>query len=511
MFSQILKELLTWQSLLGLLIGVVGGMVIGALPGLSATMGVALMIPISYGMDAVPALIMLSSVYTTATYGGSITAILLHTPGTPSSAATALDGYELTKQGKGLQAIGMSTISSMVGGVFSAVMLLLLAPPLARVSLKFSAPEFFLIAVFGLTIIASLAGENMIKGLFAGAFGLVICCIGTDKVNAYPRFCFGNLHLESVIAMVPALIGMFSISQVMHQAEMLRKGMISEVKKVDTSELLKGKMLFPAREYIKYIPNFIRSAIVGLLVGILPGAGGDTGSWLAYNEAKRASKNKDQFGHGSFEGICASETANNAVTGGSYIPLLTLGVPGSSVAAVLMGGLLLHGMQPGSDLFTKKAVTTYAIIIGFLVANLMMGLIGLKIGKYIAKVAEVPMYVLAPIIVCLSVLGSYAINRSMFDVLIMFIFGIVGYLFRKLQIPTAPVILAMILGPMAEGNLYRTTIMCKGDFWGYLFSRPLSIALGILTIVALIAPFIRSFLTRNIKTDGGEEAINQDD
>ena len=495
MISEIFSNLFTLQTLLGLAVGVGGGIIIGALPGLGATMGIAILIPVTYGMNPVPALVMLTGLYTAAIYGGSITAILLHTPGTPASAATAMDGYVLTLRGEGLRAIGMSTVGSMLGGTFSGIMLLIIAPPLARLSLRFNAPEYFLLAVFGLTIIGTLASNNLLKGVISGVLGLFLALVGYDVMYGTPRFAYGITALQSGIQTVPALIGLFSLSQVLIQAENIGSG---SDKILETAEL-KGRFFPTAQEMVMLVPNFIRSSVLGLIVGILPGAGGDIGSWVGYNEAKRFSKHSEEFGHGSIEGICASETANNAVTGGALIPLLTLGIPGSSAAAVLLGGLMIHGLTPGSALFTEQGGTTYAIIIGFIVANILMGIIGMIAARYVVNVVKVPYNVLAPIIVVLSVVGAYAINISFFDCCLMAFFGILGYYMRKFDFPTAPVVLGLILGSMAEQGLLRSMVMAKGaNLLFFYLSRPICIVLFLMIIVALFAPVLMNSLNKKM-------------
>ncbi len=483
---QIASQLFTADVLLALLIGVVGGMVIGALPGLSATMGIALMIPFTYGMTPIASIAMLMSIYTSAITGGSISAILIHTPGTPSSAATAIDGYQLTLQGKGLQALGVAIISSTIGGLISAVALLFLSPLLASVSLKFGAPEYFLLACFGLSLIASLASDSPVKGFAAGFFGLIICTIGIDNDSAFPRFTFNSLHLMGGIPAVPALIGLFSIPQVFN---LISKAI--EISKSNEKAIvgeIKGSILPPWEELKPLIPTVLRSAILGIGVGILPGAGGDIGSWVGYNEAKRFSKHKELFGKGSFEGVCASETANNAVTGGAMIPMLTLGIPGSAAAAVIMGGLMVQGMTPGAELFTEKATVTYTIIFGFILANLFMGIVGLIISRYVVGVTKVPPGVLCPIIVVLSVVGSYAISQTMYNVVIMVVFGFIGYFMRRAKFPASATVLGMLLGSMAETGMRQSIVMAKGHLLQYYLTRPLCLALIALIIIGVMLP-----------------------
>jgi len=492
-----LGNLFSMQAILGLILGVLGGIFIGVVPGLGATMGVAVLLPMTFGMEPAAALIMLSAVFTAAIYGGCITSILLHTPGTPANAASAVDGYQLTLQGRGLSAIGAATIGSMIGGTFSAIMLLFLAPPLARASLVFSAPEFFLIALFGLTIIGSLAGDNMIKGLLSGLFGLAIGVIGFDQIYGTRRFTYGITALESGISLVPALIGLFSISQVLILAEDLIK---KEEERHVIGEL-SGRLLPTLPEFISQIPNIIRSSVIGLFVGVVPGPGAEIGGWLGYSEAKRFAKNRDQFGKGAIEGVWAAETANNATVGGALVPTMTLGIPGSAAAAILLGGMMLHGLIPGHGLFTTQADIAYAIIFGFMIANILMGIVGLLTARYLVKVASAPTSVLAPCIVVLSVIGSYAINISLVDVTVMAIFGLIGYFMRKTGFATAPVVLAMILGGIAENGFKRAALMARGEnLISFYMGRPVSAVLVILIVLSLFAPFIMSFVQKKMST-----------
>ena len=490
MWQQVLTNLISIESLMALVLGVVGGMIIGALPGLNATMAISLLIPITYSMAPHAAFIMMMAVYTSAFYGGSLTAILIHTPGTPSSAATAGDGYALTKKGRGLEAMGMSTVASMFGGAVSGVALLTLAPLLGKISLMFSAPEYFLIVILGLSIIGGLGGGSMIKGFLMGCFGLFLGTIGTDGLTGQLRFTFGIDGLYAGISTVPALIGLFSISQALILSEKyldFKNGIHRTLDDIS----MKGKFLPSFKEMLRLGPNFIRSAIIGVVVGILPGAGGDIGAWFAYSQAKKASKHPEEFGDGSLEAICASETANNAVTGGSIIPLITLGIPGSTVAAVLLGALILHGLTPGQSMFTKNITTTYTIIIGFILANIMMGLIGIVICRQVVKITKVSDAILIPVIVVLSTIGSYSINNRFSDVYLMLIFGLIGYLCRKLDLPTAPIILGMLLEATGESGFKNAILMSKGQpVILYYLQRPASLVLLVLIFLTVVVPII---------------------
>ncbi len=492
MWPTVFSNFFSLESLIALVVGVVGGMVIGALPGLNATMAISLLIPITYTMSPYAAFIMMMAVYTSAFYGGSLTAILIHTPGTPSSAATAADGYALTQKGRGLEAMGMSTVASMIGGALSGVALLTLAPLLGKVTLLFSAPEYFLIVILGLSIISGLGGGSAVKGYLMGVFGLILGTIGTDTITGQLRFTFGNMGLYSGISTVPALIGLFSISQAMVLCEQHAAFKRGEHRTVDESAL-HGKFLPSAKEMIFHLPNFIRSAIIGIVVGILPGAGGDIGAWFAYGQAKKASKHPEEFGNGSIEAICASETANNAVTGGSIIPLITLGIPGSTVAAVLLGALIMHGLTPGQSMFGKNVTTTYTIIIGFIAANILMGLIGMLICRQVIKITKVSDAILVPVIVVLSTIGSYSINNRISDVYMMLAFGLIGYLFKKAGLPTAPIILGLLLESTGEQGFKNAILMAKDTpVLLYYLQRPASLVLILLIVATVIVPAIQS-------------------
>lgn len=495
-----LQTLLSLESIIALIAGTVGGMVIGALPGFSAAMGVSLLIPITYGMGPVAALSMLVAMYTSAIYGGSITAILCHTPGTPASAATAIDGFQLTKQGRGMEAMGVATLGSAVGGTFSAIAMLLIAPALGAFSLKFSVLEYFLLSVFGLTVIASLAGDSVIKGLFSGILGLALGCVGLDAISGFPRMTLGVIQLEDGINFVPALIGLFSISQVMSLAWDVyhgKKGSVIE----DEENLRKSRALPPFKETKTLFPTMARCSIVGTIVGIVPAAGAGVSSWICYSMGKKFSKHPEKFGHGALEGVASCETGNNAATGGALIPLITLGLPGSSVAAILLGGMMIHGLTPGAAMFTKHANTTYAIMIGFLIANILMGIVGLFAARYIAHVSAVPMGYLGPVITALCFLGTFAIRNNLFDVGVMVVFGLLGFLLKRCGFAAPPMILGMVLSDICENNWRRAVILAnaKGGMLSYFLSRPISIVLALLIVVSLFSPMMMSYVDKKSK------------
>lgn len=488
-----LQELFSFDVLLAMLAGVVFGMLVGALPGFTGTMGVALLLPLTIGMQPVAAMVMLMSLYTSSTYGGSLTAILIHTPGTAASAATADDGYALTLQGKGLQAIGVSTITSCIGGFLSGIALIFISPWLAKCSLLFGPAEYFFVAMFGLSVIASLCQGGVVKGLLSACFGLFVSCVGIDTITSYARFTYGFNGLGSGFSLVPTLIGLFSISQVMIMAE--SKADSKNAGLVDKAiQTLKGKIFLPLKEWKNFIIPVIRSHIIGLFIGILPGAGGDIGSWLAYNSGKQSSKHPEEYGKGSYEGIACSETANNSVCGGALVPLLTLGVPGSATAAVILGGLTMHGLVPGNDLFTVQADVTYPIMLGFALSNFIMLIIGLCAARLVAKVTVVPVSILAPVIVVLATLGSYAIQYNMVDVWAMLAFGAIGYFMRKNGMVTAPIVLALVLGPMAESRLIQARLAARSmPLLAYFASRPICMIVLALILISIATPIIKNY------------------
>lgn len=475
------------QTFLTLIAGVLGGIVIGALPGLTSTMGVALLLPITYGMEATTGIVMLLGIYCGSVYGGSISAILLSTPGTPASAATVLDGHPMALRGEGGRALTISTISSTFGGVISGAMLICISPVLAKFALKFGATEFFALAVFGLSIIVGISNKSIAKGLSAGFLGLLLATVGIDDITGSVRFTFGQSKLTTGFQLIPTMIGLFGVSQVFLRLEEKMKGEVITQKKFS---------LLPSISDLKVIfSTSIWSSIVGAFIGAIPGTGGDIAAWTSYNIAKRTSKNPEEFGTGCAKGIAAPEAANNGTTGGTLIPLLTLGVPGDTSTAVLLGAFTLQGLQVGPLLFTQHADLIYTIFVGFMAANVLMFIMGMGLMRGYVKVLSVPEYFVIPTILVLCVVGSFAINKSYFDVLVMFCFGLLGYILNKLEIPLSPIVLAFILGPMAEKNFRRALMLSKGDY-GVFFSRPLTIILFAVAILSLMTPLVQNWLSK---------------
>lgn len=485
-FSALLL-VLTPMNLFIAFAGTVLGIVIGALPGLTSTMGVALFIPVTFSMSPETGLIFLAAIYCASTYGGSISAILIQTPGTPAAIITAIDGYEMTKQGQGGKALAMATFASFVGGIISATALLLIAPPLSKIVLSFGPSEIFFLALFGLTIIVGLSKGSMVKGLMSGVLGILLATVGVDGLTGTYRYTYGQMALFEGIPIVPAVIGLFSAAQVFVLAEQRRATIQYEnITKVDSTwiNLSDVKNLWS---------NLIRSSVIGTIVGIIPGAGMSIASAMAYNEAKRFSKDPEKFGTGSIEGVAASEAANNGVTGGSLVPLLTLGIPGNAVSAIFLGGLLIHGLKPGMTLFTKHGEIAYALLLGIFVANIFMFLLGSLAAKHFAKVATFPTSVIAPIIMSLCVIGSYAIRNNVFDVVLMLAFGFMGFYMKKTGFSLASFVLGLILGPMVEAELRRALMLSGGSFFP-LLQRPLSLLFFVLIVLSIAGPLLKEQL-----------------
>ena len=482
-FLPALSALMDPAVLFSITAGTIVGIIVGAIPGLTATMAVALLIPVTFGMPPLVGLALMGGVYSGGMYGGAISSILLSTPGTPAAAATAFDGYPMTKQGKGGTALTVATWASFWGGIFSTVALLLMAPALAKFSLRFGPPEYFVLAIMGLSSIVTLTKGSMVKGLMSGFLGLVLATIGMDPISGYMRFTFNVVDLYDGIPFMPALIGLFSVSQILDlTAEThIVEDLSDTIASIKRSKLPKGLG-----------PTITKGSIIGTIVGMLPGAGATIAAFISYNFAKQSSKDSDTFGKGNPKGVAASESANNGCVGGSLIPLLTLGIPGNSVAAALMGGLLIQGLIPGPELFSKYGAMTYGFIISLFIANIIFLVLGLYLAPYFAKVTSTPNALLIPGIAILSVIGSYAINNNMFDVWLMIGFGICGYFLEKGGFSTGALVLGLILGPIVELGFGQALIMSAGSPMIF-FERPLCILLWVITILLMLPAFAGNF------------------
>ena len=488
-----LKGICTVPSLVAIFVGTVMGITVGALPGFTAGMGIAVLLPFSFGIHPTVGLALLGAIYVGGMYGGAITAILVNTPGTPAAAATVLDGYPMTQKGQAGEALIEAVVASFWGTIIGVIVLLFCAPPLADISLKFGSPEMFMLAVFGLTIVVTLTFQSILKGAIAGVLGLFIGVVGMDPLIAYPRYTFGESNLLGGVNFIPALIGLFSTSQVF---TLIQEG-TERIVEVDTTVV---KAVRPTLKDIwRYPKTYLRSGIIGTVVGVMPAAGASIASFLGYNEGKKWSKTPEEFGKGCREGVAASEAANNGVIGGSLVPMLTLGIPGNSVSAILMGGLMIHGLRTGHTLFTQNAHIVYPFIISMFFAAVMMLFIGLYGAKYFAAISKTPVNVLAVMVFVFGILGAYAVTNNIFDVYIMFFFGIIGYLLRIAKFDTAPVVLGMILGPIAEKGLNQTIVMSRGaPLMSFMFRRPICIVLLIISIISVLAPILRSDTAKNL-------------
>ncbi|TMN21714.1 tripartite tricarboxylate transporter permease [Lentibacillus cibarius] len=467
-------------AILANLLGVTLGIAFGALPGLTATMGLSLIVPLTFGFPPVVAFSALLGVYVGAVYAGSITATLVGTPGTAAAAATLLEGPALTKKGELKKALTMTTVASFIGGIFSCIMLALISPQLAKVALSFGPPEYFALALFGVSIVAGVSGDSLLKGIIAGLMGLFIATIGMDPITGTNRFTFGVSDLLNGINIVPALVGLFAISEVLIRLEKKRTNILNHV----NSSKIGLKMKEVTRNWF----NLLRSSAIGTFIGIIPAAGSGIAAFVAYNESKRGSKNKDHFGKGNIDGLASTESANSAVTGGALIPLLTLGIPGDVITAVLLGALMIQGYTPGPTLFTSNGDIIYGIFTSLFIANIFVLILGLAASRLFPKLLKIPEEILMPIIVVFCVLGSYSISNSPFDVLIMLIFGILGYVMLKVGLPLAPLLLGLILSPIVETNFRRSMIISENDFTIFL-ARPVSLVILIVTIIVFIGIF----------------------
>lgn len=473
-------------------LGAVLGIVFGALPGVSATLGIALLVPLTFGFAPVPALVFLGAVYCGAIYGGSISAILLNVPGTPAAVATMQDGYAMTRQGKSGLALGLATMASMAGGQFSTVVLLVAAPVVASFALEIRSADFFWIVLFAMSTVGAIGEGSPVKGLICAALGLALGIIGAHPTTGSVRFTFDELALYEGMPVVAALVGLFSISQVLILAE--GKGMDRHVKIPAVGRVWPGRsVLWELRAHIA------RSSVIGVFIGLVPGAGADIAAFIGRSEARRYAREPEAFGKGSPEAIVGAEAANNAVVGGSLIPMLTLGIPGNSVTAALLGGLLIHGLIPGPSLFAQAPEILYPFVFSLFIANALFALIAFGVLRWIARIVLVPQGVIAPMVTVFAVIGAYSFRSIPADIWIMFSMGLVGYLLRKADYPLAPIILGLILGPLAEQNLDRVETLAAAaglSAMEFFVQRWITVILMVLTVATLAFSFLRDIRFR---------------
>ncbi|MDI5986905.1 tripartite tricarboxylate transporter permease [Halomonas sp. M4R5S39] len=504
MLLEALASLLTFESVITVLVGVSAGLFIGAMPGLTATMALAVLLPFTFSMEALQGLMALGGVYMGSIYGGAFTAILINTPGTPSSIATTFDGYPMARQGRAYEAIAAATIASVVGGIVGVIFLLVLAPPLARWAVAFGPSEMFWVAMLGLTLVASLSSDSLLKGLLGGCIGMLLSTIGVSPVGGESRFIFDYPPLQGGIELIVALIGLFVIPELLTMsaegrgalpggAELRRK----EVSIVSIARHIFGKPV-----------NLIRSCLIGQIIAIIPGAGGNVTSLVAYNEARRFSRDPQSFGKGNVDGVVASESSNNVMVAGSMVPLLTLGIPGAPPDAIILGVLLMHGLRPGLDLFTESGVLTNGFILSMGMAALLLLPVGLLGGRLIHRVViRTPYYFLVPSIAMVTILGTFALRNSLLDVGIMLILGTAGYFLRLIGIQPAPIVLGLILGGIAEEGYVQTLMAAVVDPipWLRLLHNPLSMVLAGLVVLGAATALVPMWLARKGLLDRVDE------
>ena len=452
------------------------GVILGVLPGLGATTGAALLLPFTLTLEPVHAITVLATIYVSATFAGSITAILINTPGTSAAAATTFDGYPLAQKGEAGRALGIAVVSSTIGGIFSVIVLCIAAPMLARVAYEFRPPEYFALTIFGLSMLATISSGGAIRNLIGGVFGVWLATIGAEKATGIERFMFGNYELYEGLSFVPVMIGLFALSELLIQSKRVNEKI--------NAMTMKAVLLPSLIDYKRIWKTILRSCGIGTFIGVLPAEGATVASMIGYAEAKRWSKNPEEFGKGSVEGIAGAEAANNAATGGAMVPTMVLGIPGSGTTAIILVGLMVHGLRPGPYLFTEQVDKVYSIFGAMFLANLMFLFMGLYAAKIFARISLVPSAILWPIVFCLSIIGAYALSNSMLDVWLAMLFGVIGYIFRRFGFSVAPIAVGLILGEMVETNLQNSLMMFEGHWW-LIFTQPLAALFFVLAFLGL--------------------------
>lgn len=471
--------LMSWKCILSILLGVNIGIIVGAIPGLTGSMAIALMIPLTFSMPPEIAITMLMGVYKGSMFGGSIPAILLNTPGMPASAPTALDGFALTRKGQGMKAMKVALYASFAGDVFSDLALLFLAAPLAAIAIKAAPPEYTAIIIFSMTVIGGVSGKSLPKGLLAAALGMFLACVGLDPIQGTPRLSFGFISLTGGFELIPMLIGLLAMSEIFQQ--MGEAAVMRKTGEHFTPPVLdKTQNNLTWEDFKRCAKPAFRSSVIGTILGALPGIGPSTASFLGYSEAKRLSKHPEEFGKGSIEGVAASEAANNATCGANIIPLLTLGIPGDVMAAVLVGALMLQGMRPGPMLMQEQPVVLYSVMLGLLVCDLTYRFFGTLYIRVAIKTTRIPRIFICPVVTALCIIGSFAVNSSIFDIFAMLFFGVLGWVLTKLEISLPALLIGFILEPMLE-DAFRQTILLYGWDMTVFITRPGSLVILILT------------------------------
>ncbi|MBY5969132.1 tripartite tricarboxylate transporter permease [Halomonas denitrificans] len=455
------------------------GFIGGALPGISGVILVVILLPVTYGMDPTQAFMLLTAIYGSTVFSGLITAILYRAPGTPEAVMTAFDGYPMTQQGEAGKALGIGVLSSAIGGLVGTIALIIFTPLLASVALKFSSPEYFALAILGLTVVASLGGR-LILGLIGATLGLLIATIGIDPLTGTSRYTFNNLNLAEGVGLIPVIVGLFAVSEVM------KRSLSRDAEQPLTKVKIK---IFDAPILRKIGVTLSRSSILGVIIGILPGIGASTAAMVSYSETVRWSKHPEKFGKGAPEGIAAPEAANNAAAMGALVPLFALGIPGSGTTAIILGAFIMHGLQPGPMFMLTSSDLIYAVFAGLFVVNFMILAFSKPFIKLFTRLLNVPYSVLGPIILMCCIVGTYSVRNSMFDVWLMLGFGVLGFLLEKIKFPLVSIILGLVLGPIAESELRRSLAMSQGDL-SIFFSRPISASLIVIAVLLLSTTII---------------------
>ena len=477
--------LFQWKNLLIIPLGLILGIVVGAIPGLTSDLGIILCIPLTYGMDPTTAILMLLAIYCGGTYGGSITAILINTPGTSANAATLFDGYPMTERGHAFKALKMALYASTIGGLISAFVLLIAAPQIAKITLLFGPAEYFALAIFGLSVIAGVSNKNILKGLIGACIGIFVSTIGMDKISGTTRFTFGNVKLTAGIDLIIVLIGLFAISEIMMKSQYDPETDQRIAEKFDKDVITK-------EEYKRCRKPIGIGSLVGCIIGATPGTGGGLAAFIAYNQVKQMSKHPETFGKGEIEGVAASESANNGACGATMIPMLTLGVPGDGATAILMGAFMIHGMVPGPTLFKESGSILYAIMFGLIVVNIFMYIIGTALIPFYANITKLPYELLSCIVLSMCMAGAFSTNNRSYDVMVIIVFGILAYFLRKMDFQLVPILLGVVLGPLAEVNFRRALVLSDGTMKIFV-QRPISLAFLVIAVLSVSIFMFREF------------------
>ena len=484
-FALGLEHILTVSALLAILVGTVLGVVVGVLPGLGSVIGITMVLPFTFSMEQIPALALMLGIYCGSVYGGSISAIMINTPGTPQAAATALEGFPMAQRGNADLALGWATSASVIGGLFSVLVLIIAAPQLAAFSLNFTAIEYFALGIFALICIANVSRGAMTKGLLAGSIGLFLATIGVDHVTGDMRFTFGSFEMTAGISLIPVIVGLFALSEVF-----IRASESTVVKELVTHNV--GFRLPPWSEWRPRLWLLFKSCTIGSFVGTLPGTGAATAAFIAYGEAKRSAPHKDKLGTGEPDGLVAAESANNAVTGSAMVPTLALGIPGDPVTAVMLGTFIIHGLTPGPRLFTENLDLVYAVFLILVAVNILMYFVGALGAQLFTRVLRVPEPLLMTMVTVIAIVGAYGVRGNPLDLSTAFLAGVGGFILRKAGFPLAPLVIGLVLSQMIENSLRQGLLLTRGSFLAF-FERPIALTLFILTATMLIWPLLRYF------------------